>query len=238
MTDGKPHLLLLPGLLNDHTVWQQQQNALADCATISVASFGDDDYFAVMAEALLASTPDKFLLAGFSMGGYIALEILRRAPERVQALALISTSARADTEQQIAGRQQAIDAVQRGKFERFVQVTAGMALEPTAPNFEAARTQLAQMSAAIGPERFCLHLQALMQRRDYRALLKDVCVPALVMVGEQDRITLPDWSREMAAAIPGANLQVVAGCGHMLPLQAADQLSEQLRAWLNRVEQV
>ncbi len=238
MNDSKPHLLLLPGLLNDHTVWRQQQDALADHATIFIPTFGDDDDIGVMAEGLLASAPDRFLVAGFSMGGYIALELLRRAPERVQALALISTSARADTEQQLAGRQQAIDAAQRGKFERFVQATAGMALESTAPNVDMARAQMAEMAAAIGPERFCLHMRAVMQRRDCRSLLADVRVPSLVMVGECDRITLPDWSREMAAAIPDANLQVVAGCGHMLPLQAAEQLSEQLRGWLDQAAQV
>ncbi|MFV0276946.1 MAG: alpha/beta fold hydrolase [Parahaliea sp.] len=227
-----PDLLLLPGLLNDDTVWRHQRRGLADCAGIHVAAYGDCDNIGEIAAQVLAGAPETFLLAGFSMGGYVAMEMLAREPERIKGLALVATSARADTVEQRVVRQQVIDAVQRGKFDKVVAATSELALHGTGVAVDAARAQMVEMARAIGPERFSLHMRAVMNRRDLRMLLPSHQEPGLVVMGERDRVMSNDHSRELAVNLPRVEELVVAECGHMVPLQAAESLSLAMRRWL------
>src|SRR5215469_18912975 len=113
---AKTPLILLPGLLCDAALWGPQTAALADIADMSVADLTQADSMAAMAEAVLGAAPPKFALAGLSMGGYVAFEVMRRAPERVERLALLDTSARPDTPEHKRARRELMALAQRGEF--------------------------------------------------------------------------------------------------------------------------
>lgn len=228
MIQSKENVLLLPGLLNDRSIWDEQVVRLQEVASLHIPEYGIEDDLGDLACKILDQAPDRFLMAGFSMGGYLALEIMRRAPESVQALALVATSARADSDEQCAVREQVIAAVERGKFDKVVAVTSDTALYPEAPQLSQHRRKMAAMAAAVGPERFCAHLRAVMGRADSRPMLSSIKLPVAVVVGEEDRVVPPEHSRELAAVIPGASLALVPACGHMLPLQGAGTLSSLL----------
>jgi pimeloyl-ACP methyl ester carboxylesterase len=228
MSQSTDNLLLLPGLLNDSSVWDEQVARLEEVATLHVPDYGAEDDLGDLACRVLEQAPPRFLMAGFSMGGYLALEIMRRAPERVQALALVATSARPDSDEQLAMREKVITAVKRGKFDKVVAVTTDSALYSGAHELSRQRCKMSAMANAVGPERFCAHLRAVMGRPDSRPMLSSIDLPVAVIVGEEDRVVPPEHSRELAALIPGAKLTLVPACGHMLPLQGAGALSSRL----------
>lgn len=234
MSKPQVSIVLLPGLLNDHTIWDGASAVLAKYGEVSVPEYGPVGDLANLADAVLEAAPEQFLLAGFSMGGYLALEVMRRAPERVLGLALVSTSARADTADQQAMREKIIAAVQRGKYDKVVAGTTEGALA-SGGNADRYRDQMASMATAIGPDNFCEHMRAVLNRRDSRAQLPLIKVPTLVAVGEEDQVVPPEFSRELAAAIEGAELAVIPGSGHMLPLQGSEALNASLCEWVERV---
>lgn len=234
MPTPKVSILLLPGLLNDHTIWDGASSALAKYGEITIPEYGPVGNLGDLAEAILEAAPAHFALAGFSMGGYLALEIMYRAPERVLGLALISTSARADTDEQQAMREKIIAAVQRGKYDKVVAGTTEGALA-SGGDADRYRDQMASMATAIGPDNFCEHMRAVLNRRDSRAQLPLIEVPTLVAVGEGDQVVPPEFSRELAAAIEGAELAVIPDSGHMLPLQGSEALNASLCEWVERV---
>lgn len=229
-------LLLLPGLLATEHLWDYQRPVLESQVNVMIPQYSACDSLELLAETVLAKAPPTFALAGFSMGGYIALEMLRQAPERVQGLALISTTAQADGSVQQEMRRKAIDAVQSGGFERVVNNTARAVLYPQDPGIEEAKLQVIRMAEAVGAEMFCAHSRAIMMRRDNRALLSELSVPSLVAVGAEDQITPVSWSLDMVGMIKNAQLEIIPAAGHALPLQAPAQLTTALERWLERVE--
>jgi len=227
-----PHLILLPGLLTDSRLYAHQSAALADIAEITVGDPTRDDSLAGMAERLLAAAPPRFALAGLSMGGYLAFEILRRAPERVPRLALLDTTARPDTPEQTQRRNDGIALARSGRFAEVMPALLPMLVHPDHLTLEAVGGLALKMADTVGPEGFIRQQTAIRDRPDARPFLPAIACPTLVLVGRQDQLTPPDRAAEMEAAIPGARLTVIEDCGHLSAIERPEAVSAALRAWL------
>lgn len=225
-------LLLLPGTLTNATVWRHAIDALRDVADIHVADLASDESTAEMAARAIRAMPSGgFAVAGFSLGGYVALEVARQAPDRVQGLALVSTSARPDTPEASAAREKSMALAQRD----FGRLTVGLVqfmLAPSALAREDLVREIRQMMDEVGAEAFVRQSRAVMGRADSRALLPQLRCPTLIVCGALDKVVAPELSQEMAAAIPGARLHVLPDTGHMLPMEQAPVLSALLRDWI------
>ena len=224
-------LVLLPGLGCDAELWAAQVEALADLAAVQVGDTLQDDSLPAMARRVLAAAPDRFALAGLSMGGYLAFEILRRAPERVERLALLDTSARPDTSEQTETRLQAIAASERYDFAALARTSLNNLVAGRAS--PAVREAVVAMSVRVGAETYRRQQRAIMARPDSRPLLPGIAAPTLVLVGEEDKLTPPAVAAEMRDAIPGAALVTVAGSGHLSTLERPDVFNAALLRWLN-----
>jgi pimeloyl-ACP methyl ester carboxylesterase len=222
-------VLLLPGLLCDDRLWRDQCRALPQAV---VADLALDDSVTDMAARALAWMPGRFALCGLSMGGYVALAVMRLAPERVTRLCLMDTSARADTPEQ-ARRRRGLMAMTRG--DRFRGVTPRLLPQLLHPDHlaDAALCQtVLDMAERVGRDAFLRQQQAILSRPDSRPELPGITVPTTVVVGSHDVLTPPALSAEMAGLIPGAALVTVPGCGHLPPLERPAVVTELLQTWL------
>ncbi len=220
-------LVLLPGLLCTPDVWSDVVDLMD--GNVLVPEIPARDSLEEIAALLLADLPDRFALAGLSMGGYIALAMMAQAPERVSALALVDTSARADTEAQAQQRRDGVTRAKEGGFSAMLPKLAAFLLHPEA--HPAVQARVVAMGAAVGVETFALHQAAIAGRPDRRGLLGDIRCPTSVLVGEADRLTTPELAREMADAIPGATLEAIAGAGHITPLERPELVAAALERW-------
>jgi pimeloyl-ACP methyl ester carboxylesterase len=225
--------VLLPGLLLDAELWRHQIADLADLATPIVGDLTRHDSIAAMATAMLAEMPDSFSLAGLSMGGYVAQEIMRQAPHRVLRLALLDTSARADTDEQRARRHGLLELAGMGHFKGVTPRLLPQLLHPAHLADPALTEPVMAMAERVGPEAFLRQQTAIMGRRDGRADLARIACPALVLCGKQDLLTPPELHEEMAAAIPGATLVTIEQCAHLSPIEQPAQVNAALRRWLD-----
>lgn len=226
-------LVLLPGLLNDAALWNHQLGNLADLADrILVPDITRHDDMRDIAAAVLAETPDRFALAGLSMGGYVALEIMRRAPERVERLALLDTSARADSDEQRRRRTGLIQLADMGRFKGVTPRLLPMLVHPDRLGDAGVTGPIFEMAARVGRDGFIRQQKAILSRDDSRDLLPAIGCPALIVCGRQDQLTPVELSQEMAAAIPGATLQIVEDCGHLPALEHPALTTALLRRWL------
>ena len=228
----KTHLVLVPGLLCSAALWAPQVAGLGDIADITIADHTRHDTMPAIAQSILAKAPERFALAGLSMGGYIAQEIVLQAPERVTRLALLDTGARADTPERKQRRLQ-LNALARREGAGRVQEEIMPLLickERLADN--AYTNLIVQMAVDTGLDAFLRQHAALMARRDNRPLLPQIRCPTLVLVGRQDVLTPPELSEEIAAAIPGARLEFIEDSGHLSTLEQPDAVNRALRRWL------
>lgn len=225
--------VLIPGLACTAEMFARQTVALWPYGPVTVASTLEGDSIAAMAAAILRDAPARFALGGISMGGYIALEILRQAPERVVKLALLDTSARADTPEQIEARRLLIERVGNGELEAVLaQVTPNL-LHPDHRDRQDLIDIQIRMGRDVGPEGFIRQEAAITKRIDSRPHLADNRVPTLVLVGDCDPLTPPDRAKEIAEAVPGARLVVIPDCGHASTLEQPEAVSAALTEWLS-----
>ncbi len=232
MPETRP-LLLLPGLLCDARLWRDPVALLGDAVSAQVADLAQDDTLGAMARRALAAAPPRFALAGLSMGGYVALEILRQAPERVTHLALLDTSARPDSPE-AARRRRGLMALSRsGQFKGVTPRLLPSLLHPEAVDGPL-RHEVRAMAERIGKDAFLRQQLAILHRPDSRPMLPKLRLPVLVAVGQQDVLTPPDLSREMAEAIAGATLAVIPRAGHLPTMEQPEASASLLRAWLAR----
>lgn len=231
MSDDRTPLVLLPGFLCDEELWRDQLSGLADVADGSVADLGHGDSIAGLARQVLATAPPRFALAGFSFGGYVAQEIARQAPQRIERLALLDTSFRADTLERIAQRRAANTSVSlHGEFR-------GMT-EQLLPSFIAADRlhdaplvqRINAMTLRQGREVFMR--QNAMRREDGAAVLRSLTCPVRVLCGRHDVLTPLSLHEEMTALMPQARLVVIEDSGHMSPMEQPVAVTRALREWL------
>ena len=229
----KTHLVLVPGLLCSPALWAPQVAGLSDIADITIADHTRHDTMAAIAESILAEAPQRFALAGLSMGGYIAQQIVLQAPERVTRLALLDTGSRADTPERIERRLQLNDMARREGVARVQQELMPLLIHTDRLTDKAFVDLIVQMAVDTGLEAFLRQHAALMARGDNRPLLPDIRCPTLVLIGRQDILTPLELSEEIAAAIPGAQLEIIDDSGHLSTLEQPDAVNRTLRRWLN-----
>jgi pimeloyl-ACP methyl ester carboxylesterase len=230
-----PPLLLLPGLLCDARHWRDQAGALGDVATCVVADLTRDDSVGAMAARALAAVPpdEPFALAGLSMGGYVAFEVLRQAaPGRVTRLALLDTSARPDTAEQARRRRGLMALTRSGQFRGVTPRLLPQLVHPRHLDGPVAAEVMA-MTERVGREAFLGQQAAILGRPDLRPDLAGIRIPTLIAVGAQDTLTPPELAEEMAALIPGARPALrIPDCGHLPPMERPAETSALLRDWL------
>ena len=228
----KKTLVLLPGLLNTRRLFEQQIEALSDIADCIVPELWHHDTIGAMAEATLAAAPQSFALAGFSMGGYVSFEIMRRTPRRVERLALVDTQAAADSAETTARRRGLLEQTKIGRFHGVQPSLLPQIVHRRHLNDSAITQPILDMAQEVGAEGFVREQRAIMARVDSRPLLVDIDIPTVVIVGRQDQATPLPRSQEMAADILTSRLEVLEECGHMSPLEKPAEVTAALRRWL------
>ena len=227
-----PPVVLVPGLLTSPWLYAEQLPALWRLGSVTIAGIASDDTMAAIAGRILAAVPGRFALAGLSMGGYIAFEILRQAPERVDRLALLDTSARPDTPEQTRRRNDLIALARSGRLDDVADLLFPLLVHQSRHGDAGARELVRRMADETGPEAFVRQQQAIIGRPDSRPGLGAIACPTLVLVGDGDELTPPALSAEIAAGIPGAGLVEVAGSGHLSTLDQPEQVTRALVEWL------
>ena len=225
-------LLFLPGLACDARIYAPQLAAFPDSRAID--GYGTADSLAEMARIALDQAPDSFDLLGHSMGGRVALEVFRLAPERVRRLALVSTGVHSLREGEAAKRQ-ALQAI--GWNHGFAKLIDEW-LPPMVAEANRLKPEiyepLRQMNVEAGQEVFDAQIHALLNRPEAESLLAQIACPALVMTGELDSWSGPEQHRQIAAAIPNSELVIVPGAGHMIQLEAPEAVNSAIARWLQR----
>jgi pimeloyl-ACP methyl ester carboxylesterase len=230
-------LVLLPGLLCDERVWRDQAEALRDVAQCTIPDWGSLDTIVGMAEHVLATVPPEFSLAGHSMGGRVAFQVVRLAPERVKRLALLNTGA--DGRQSgAAGEQEARNRMALVELAR-TQGMRAMAMKWLPPMMHPQRMQdaalveeIVQMIECKTPEIFWHQQRALLGRPDANPVLSQIECPTLLLSGREDSWSPPSRHEEMSAKIRGSRVVIVPDSGHMAPMEQPEAVSEALREWL------
>lgn len=224
--------VLIPGLFVTARLYAAQIPALWRFGPVMVADHRRDDSMAGLARRILADAPPRFSLAGLSMGGYIAFEIMRRAPQRVAKLALLDTTARPDTPEQTPVRRQQIEAARAGRFAEVIDQLFPRLVHSSRGDDMELRRLVQQMAQETGAEAFIRQQTAIMGRPDSRRDLAHIACPTLVLAGEGDQITPPDRAEEVAESIAGAQLVVVPGSGHLSAIERPQQVTRALVRWM------
>ncbi len=234
--NNKLPLLLLPGLLNDARLWQQQIADLDDIAQASVADLTRADSIAALATQALAQAPaGRFALAGLSMGGYVAFEIMRQAPQRVLGLALLDTTARPDTEEATAGRHKLMKLAEVN-FPAVTGTLLPRVVHPSQLKDKSIVDVITAMADSLGKKVFLRQQHAIIGRIDSRPFLSQINCPTLILCGREDVITPIEVHEEMAVGIAGSAFTVIGECGHLSTLGQPRQVSKALRDWLSSLQ--
>lgn len=234
----KPVLLLIPGMLNTASVWREVVPLLASRFDVRIADVQTQSSIAEMARDAWARVADTregvgvpLHVCGFSMGGFVAIEMIAGHDRRVDGLVLLDTSARPESPESAALREKTIAAITRD----FDKVIAGVAQFGTDEARHEDASWMAALRASlreVGPETAIRQNRAIVDRADHRKALADLRIPVRVVCGRSDRITPPELSRELATLIPSAELEWIEGAGHMTPLEAPAQVAAAIAALL------
>jgi pimeloyl-ACP methyl ester carboxylesterase len=226
-------LVLVPGLGSDVAVWRRTIATLGDDYLCRVGDTLSDDSLQGMARRILDQAPRSFALAGVSMGGMVALEMMKAAPDRVTQLALVDTNARPDTFRQKIYRRLANAAVGATKdFNRLAQRNLGSLVHPSTA--KDVRAELVEMSARVGAKTYIRQNRAVTARGDLRKVLPNIAIPTAVIVGQDDQMTPVALSQEIHTLAPGSTLHVIPDCGHLPPIEKAEIMAALLKALLAR----
>jgi pimeloyl-ACP methyl ester carboxylesterase len=237
MTIRNPTVVLLPGLACDAALWRDQLPALSAHHTVQVSEVHQrHDRLPAMAQALLAECAGPLVLIGSSMGGMLALHAHREAPARIAAMALLSSTARADTPELLRLRSDAIVEFQHGRAAAVLRANAMFAFHPQhAQDRARVDDYIAQIQRA-GAGQLIAQNRAVMARADMRPWLADIRCPLLVACGDQDLLTPLAHSQEIAQAVPQARLEVVHGAGHLMTWEQPETVNALLLQWLTGVQ--
>ena len=227
-----PQLLLLPGFMLDQTLWDDMRGGLAQLGQLHFGDLGQDDSISAMATRVLQNAPPRFILIGFSMGGYVAQAIMQQAPERVIALALLNTSARQQDPREIAGNRMQLELARQVPFKGLTSRALASSLHPDRAHDRVLLDRLQAMALRNGKEVFINQLSAL--RSDGYAELENIRCPTLVVASSNDQLSSIAEAELMAARIPGAGMVVIEDCGHMTPLEKPEELLLILSGWLSQ----
>ena len=236
-------LVLVPGLLCDEVVWAQQRAALSDRVNVQVAHHGLLDSLGAMAQRIIDEAPSRFAIAGHSMGGRVALEVVRRVPDRVIALALLDTGANPVApgeagEREASGRYALLEASRRQGMRAMAWIWLQNMVHPSRLSDAALVEPILEMMGHKTPDIFEAQIKALLSRPSARELLPQILCPTLVMCGNEDAWAPVKQHSELAALIPRSKLVVVPECGHMSPMERPEAITEAFKEWLDTVSHV
>ncbi len=236
VTTAPPHLLLLPGLACDAEVWKHQAHALGEIATVHVIDYGASDSIEEMARVALERTPEKFALAGHSMGGRVATEIMRRAPERIAGLALLDTAYKPLQPGEAGEREKAeragyVHIAQTQGMRAMARTWLQKMVHPSRLTDGPLLESIVEMMGRKTPEIFTGQIKALLGRPDATPVLAAIRCPTLVLCGREDAWSIVDVHRDMAARIPNARLVIIEDCGHMATMERPYRVTAALAEW-------
>lgn len=235
MPEASPENLptvLVAGLNCSARLYAEQIPALWQFGPVSVADHRRDDSMAAMARRILAAAPPRFALVGLSMGGYVAFEIMRQAASRVARLALLDTGARGEAPERTEQRKPLIALAKSGRFAEILESQYPTLVHRSRHNDAALKATVRAMNEETGADAYLRQQQAIMTRVDSRPSLAAIKCPTLVLVGDSDEATPPDLAREMATAIPGAQLVIVPECGHLSTIEWPQAVNKALVEWM------
>jgi pimeloyl-ACP methyl ester carboxylesterase len=232
MTDDTMPILLVPGLGGSPRIYAPVMPALWRFGPVMVANHIRDDSMGAIARRILKEAPPRFALAGHSMGGYIAFEIMRQAPERVTRLALINTQARPDTPEASARRRGQIARAYAGQYHDVMDELFPGFVHPSRGDDATLRKLVHDMGDDIGAEAFVRQQTAVIGRADSRPTLSAIRCPTLVLTGDQDNTIPNSLSVEMADAIEGAALTIIPDCGHLPQVEQPQATADALLSWI------
>ena len=225
-------LVLLPGLQSDHRSWVNQTRYFEGSRPVIVPQRHQHcDTIEAMCDRVFEQLPPRFHLAAWSMGGYIALQLLPRVSGRLLSLILISTSARPEDPSSTARRMEILDLAQREGMAVANPRTMSQACLDFGAVDPVIRGGLRDASVALGYEAYRGQQQAIINRPDSRDMLSLIDCPTLVMVGDSDTVTPPDCAAEIHSRVPGSRLIVLPRCGHCAPLEYPDLVNDMLGQW-------
>ena len=230
--DNTIPILLIPGLVSSPRIYAPVVPALWRFGPVSVANHIRDDNMGAIARRILAEAPPRFALAGHSMGGYIAFEIVRQAPDRVAKLALINTQARPDTPEATTRRRDMIARAQGGDYSAILDELFPGFVHPSRLGEAALRQLVHDMGDDIGVDAFVRQQTAIMGRADSRPMMAWIKCPTLVLTGDADNTIPNSLSVEMAQGIPGARLTIIPDCGHLPQVERTEACADALVEWL------
>ena len=228
-------LLLIPGMFNTAAIWRPVLEALrrhAGAPEVRIADVLSQDSITAMADdawRLVSDLPagTALVVCGFSMGGYVALELLAAHPGRVQALALVDSSAAVETPESTVVREKTISALERN-FARTVEGIISFSLHPDSLANTALVEGMRAMMHAVGAQAAIGQNRAIIGRRDHRALLRQLDLPTLIVCGREDKVTPPAASEELTTLLPHARLEWIADAGHQTVLEQAPTVARLL----------
>jgi len=230
--DNSMPILLVPGLVSSPRIYAPVLPALWRCGPVTVANHIRDDNMGAIARRILAEAPPRFALAGHSMGGYIAFEIMRQAPERVARLALINTQARPDTAEATERRRGMMARAKAGGYHEVIDELFPGFVHPSRRDDAALRQLVHDMADDVGVDAFLRQQTAVIGRPDSRPALAWIKCPTLVLSGDQDNTIPNSLSIEMASNIPDAKLVILPNCGHMPQPEQTEATAAALVEWL------
>lgn len=232
MEQVKEQVVFFPGLLCNEELWEKQTVAMNQRYATFVADCRDHSNLEAMARGVLQQIRGKFSVVGFSMGGYVALEVMRMAPQRVRRLALIDTKARADNDDQKKRRKDLLDLAKKGKFKGVTPHLMSSLIHRDRMEDEPLKNAIYAMAEDLGFEGFVNHQSAILQRESHLPLLPDISAPTTIVCGRQDEVTPLDCSEEMHSLIRGSEMHVIEDCGHMSPMEHPHRVNEILLNWM------
>ena len=225
-------MVLVPGLLCTARLYAEQVPVLWRFGPVMIADHRRDDTAAAIAARILAAAPPRFALAGLSMGGYLALEVMRQAPDRVARLALLDTNARGDTPEISERRRRQIELAQNGRLGEIVDQQLPLFVHRDRRGDTSLIEIVRVMAEETGAEAFMRQQRALMRRSDLRPHLAAIRCSTLVLVGDGDELTPPTLAKEIAGSITGARLVVVPASGHLSTLEQPVAVNTALVEWM------
>ena len=229
-------LVFVPGLLCTDALFQPQIDALSASHSIHIAQTTDCETIDQMVEYMLDSVSGEIIVIGLSMGGYVAQEAARIAPDRISAIALLSTSAQPDDEARKRQRHELIKLSEIGRFKGVTPRLLPRFLSAKALEDEAMCQTVMDMAAEIGQKHFTSQQYAIMARRDQRPYLPSFHKPSLVLCGMADELTPPQLSEEMAGLLPRAELVLLDKIGHLSSLEAPEEVTQAIIRLIIRAE--
>lgn len=226
-------IVFIPGLMCTGRIYQHQVETLGQTHPVLLANHWSHDTMAGIAKSTLDFAPKTFALAGTSMGGYVALEIMRQAPERVTKLLLMSTSAKPDTPERSADRRKQVEGARKYGVRAGTRALYPKLVHPARHEDAPLLTTFFEMAEELGVDAFAKQIEAIIGRADSRPTLGDVRIPTLVIAGRDDALITPDNSEELASGIPGARLALVEHCGHMGMIERPETYTKLISGFLD-----